>query len=192
MNDTPIHMPRVLKHIKESSQTLGFTMNCDDLTGNLLKTLAASKPGGRLLELGTGTGLSTAWITEGMNKNAILWTVELEEKYSQVAQQALANDKRITYFVEDGTTFLERQQHERFDFIFADTWPGKYWSLEVALNMVKSCGFYIIDDMIEQPNWPDGHAEKVKELLEILDKRTDFCITKINWSTGIVICSKLA
>jgi predicted O-methyltransferase YrrM len=59
MNNTPIHTPRAIHQIKEASQTLGFTMNCDDLTGNLLKTLAASKPGGRLLELGTGTGLST-------------------------------------------------------------------------------------------------------------------------------------
>lgn len=191
MNDTPTHTPRAITHIKEASQTLGFTMNCDDLTGGLLKTLAASKPGGRLLELGTGTGLSTVWIAKGMSKDATLWTVELEEKYSQVAQQVLANDKRIKFFVEDGTAFLERHQHEQFDFIFADTWPGKYWSLEIALNMLKPGGFYIIDDMIEQPNWPEGHAEKAKALLETLDTRTDFSITKLNWSTGVVICTRI-
>ena len=191
MNDTPTHTPRAVTHIKEASQTLGFTMNCDDLTGNLLKTLAASKPGGRLLELGTGTGLSTVWIAEGMDKTSTLWTVELEEKYSQVAQQVLGDDKRIKFFVEDGTSFLEHHQSERFDFIFADTWPGKYWSLEVALNMVKSGGFYIVDDMIEQPNWPEGHAEKAKALLETLKHRTDFISSKLNWSTGLIICTKL-
>jgi predicted O-methyltransferase YrrM len=126
MNDSILELPASLQHIKEASQKLGFTMNCDDLTGNLLKTLAASKPGGRFLELGTGTGLSTIWIAEGMSKASTLWTVELEEGYSQVAQQVLANDERIKFFVEDGTAFLERDQHERFDFIFADTWPGKY------------------------------------------------------------------
>jgi predicted O-methyltransferase YrrM len=192
MNNGPTHLPKAVREIREKSQMLGFTMNCDDLTGNLLKTLAASKPGGRFLELGTGTGLSTVWIAEGMSENATLWTVELEEKYSQVAQQALANDKRITYFVEDGTAFLERYQNERFDFIFADTWPGKYWSLELTLNMVEVGGFYMIDDMIEQPNWPDGHAEKATGLLEILNKRSDLMISKLNWSTGIVICTKIA
>jgi predicted O-methyltransferase YrrM len=191
MNDTPTHSPRAVTHIKEASQLLGFTMNCDDLTGNLLKTLAASKLGGRLLELGTGTGLSTVWIAEGMSKNATLWTVELEEKYSQVAQQALSNDKRIKFFVKDGTAFLERYKDEQFDLIFADTWPGKYWSLEIALNMVKIGGFYIIDDMIEQPNWPEGHAEKAKALLETLDQLQDFSITTLNWSTGIVICTRI-
>lgn len=192
MNDTPTHTPRAVTHIKEASQALGFTMNCDDLTGGLLKTLAASKPGGRLLELGTGTGLSTIWIAEGMSNDATLWTVELEQKYSQVAQQALANDKRIKFFVEDGTAFLERFQGEQFDFVFADTWPGKYWSLELALNMVKPGGFYIIDDMIEQPNWPEGHAEKAKALLETLDQHKEFVISKLTWSTGLVICTKRA
>jgi predicted O-methyltransferase YrrM len=127
MDDKPTQQPSAVQKIKAASDALGFTMNCDDLTGNLLKTLAASKPGGKFLELGTGTGLSTVWIAEGMDKHSSLWTVELEETYSQVAQQVLAHDKRITFFIEDGTAFLERHQQERFVFIFADTWPGKYW-----------------------------------------------------------------
>ncbi len=190
MNDTPTHTPRATKQIKEASEALGFTMNCDDLTGGLLKTLAASKPRGRLLELGTGTGLSTVWIAEGMSNDATLWTVELEEKYSQVAQQVLENDKRIKFFVEDGTAFLERHKIEQFDFIFADTWPGKYWSLDSALNMVKPGGFYIIDDMLEQPNWPEGHAEKAKALLETLDSHPNFVVSKLTWSTGLVVCTR--
>jgi predicted O-methyltransferase YrrM len=191
MDDKPTQQPSAVQRIKAASDALGFTMNCDDLTGNLLKTLAASKPGGKFLELGTGTGLSTVWIAEGMDKHSSLWTVELEEKYSNIAQQALAKDKRITYFVEDGTTFLEKHKDERFDFVFADTWPGKYWGLEFALGIVKAGGFYVIDDMLEQPNWPEGHAEKAKALLEILEKHTDFVISKLNWSTGIVICTRV-
>jgi predicted O-methyltransferase YrrM len=191
MNDSPIVQPSKVEKIKAASEALGFTMNCDDLTGNLLKTLVASKPAGRFLELGTGTGLSTVWIAEGMRDDSTLWTVELEKKYSKVAQQAIANDKRITFFVEDGTAFLERHKDQQFDFIFADTWPGKYWCLEIALDMVRPGGFYVIDDMLEQPNWPEGHEQKARELLEILDKRKDFVISKLNWSTGIVICVKV-
>jgi predicted O-methyltransferase YrrM len=190
MNDAPRQHPPAVQKIKTASEALEFTMNCDDLTGNLLKTLAASKPAGRFLELGTGTGLSTVWIAEGMDKTSTLWTVELEEKYSKVAREVLGDDKRITFFVEDGTTFLERQQQEKFNFIFADTWPGKFWSLDLALNLVKPGGFYIIDDMIEQANWPEGHAEKVTALLETLDTHPDFVTSKLNWSSGIVIACK--
>jgi len=42
------------------SEELGFTMGSEPRTGALLRTLAASKPGGRFLELGTGTGVGRA------------------------------------------------------------------------------------------------------------------------------------
>jgi hypothetical protein len=49
----------------------------------------------------------------------------------------------------------------------------------------------VIDDMLPQPNWPDGHAEKVQGLLADLDARQDLTLVRLNWSTGIVIATKL-
>ncbi|UCE94802.1 MAG: SAM-dependent methyltransferase, partial [Flavobacteriaceae bacterium] len=68
--------------------------------------------------------------------------------------------------------------------------PGKYSEIEEVLELVKIGGLYIIDDMICQPNWPEGHQENVKHLIEYLEKREDFNLTKMNWSTGIIIASK--
>ena len=45
-----------------------------------LAALAASKPGGRLLELGTGTGIGTAWLLSGMDGDARLDTVDVDEQ----------------------------------------------------------------------------------------------------------------
>jgi hypothetical protein len=56
--------------------------------------------------------------------------------------------------------------------------------------MLNTGGYYIIDDMLPQPNWPIGHAEKVKEFIGKLEERRDLVITKLNWSTGIVIAVK--
>jgi len=39
-------------------------MPSDVMVGALLRLLAAAKPGGRMLELGTGTGLATAWVLD--------------------------------------------------------------------------------------------------------------------------------
>jgi len=44
--------------------------------------------------------------------------------------------------------------------VFADALAGKYDGLSEALCVVKAGGFYVIDDMLPQPNWPDGHAPK--------------------------------
>lgn len=66
MDDAPVRTPAALAAILADSATLGFAMSCQPRTGALLATLAASKPGGRILELGTGTGAGAAWLLDGM------------------------------------------------------------------------------------------------------------------------------
>jgi len=77
-----------------------------------------------------------------------------------------------------------------FDLIFADTWPGKFDHLEDALALLKSGGFYVIDDMLPQPNWPDGHEPEVAALISALERRTDLVLCRLSWSSGIVVAAK--
>ncbi|MES1215290.1 MAG: SAM-dependent methyltransferase, partial [Bacteroidota bacterium] len=63
MNDSEIvDVPVEYVKIKEATDEMKFNMASDLYTGSLLKTLVASKPSGKFLELGTGTGLATAWM----------------------------------------------------------------------------------------------------------------------------------
>ena len=78
----------------------------------------------------------------------------------------------------------------KFDLIFADAWPGKYSELDEILEFLTVGGIYIIDDMLAQPNWPKGHDDLVNELIEKLENRDDLQLTKLNWSTGIIIAVK--
>ena len=64
-----INIPSQYEAIASATKQLDFNMASDLYTGSLLKTLVASKPGARILELGTGSGLATSWIAGGMNKN---------------------------------------------------------------------------------------------------------------------------
>jgi hypothetical protein len=45
--------------------------------------------------------------------------------------------------------------------------------------------------MLPQPNWPLGHQENVDKLLDYLDTIEDINLTKMNWSTGIIIVTKI-
>jgi hypothetical protein len=56
--------------------------------------------------------------------------------------------------------------------------------------MLKPGRRYVIDDMLPQPNWPEGHAVKAEALIEILENRTNFHLTKLNWSTGVILMAK--
>src|SRR5579884_3589424 len=46
-----LHPPPVLKELEDEARVIHFTMGSDYQTGALLRVLAASKPGGTLLEL---------------------------------------------------------------------------------------------------------------------------------------------
>ena len=59
--------PAALAAIQAETEALSFNMASEPQTGALLRALAASTPAGTLLELGTGTGLSAAWLLEGMD-----------------------------------------------------------------------------------------------------------------------------
>jgi len=190
MNDTvDYNIPVAYERIKETTDTMQFNMASDLYTGSLLKTLAASKTSGRLLELGTGTGLATAWIVAGMDEKSSLVTIENNEILIEVAKKNI-NDKRVEFVLADGYEWIKSYAGEKFDFIFADAMPGKYDLFEETINMLNVGGFYIIDDMLPQPNWPAGHDRKVQAFIEQLENRTDLTITKMNWSTGIVMAVK--
>ena len=77
--------PPAYAGIAERTRELGFTMPSDPKTGSLLKVLAASKPGGMILELGTGTGLATAWLLAGMDRSAHLISVDIDPTVQSVA-----------------------------------------------------------------------------------------------------------
>jgi predicted O-methyltransferase YrrM len=183
--DIPVQYDR----IKEDTDRLSFQMNSDLLTGCLLKTLVASKISGRILELGTGGGLATSWILDGMHQESKLLSIENNEVLLDIAKEQLA-DHRIDFLLADGYAWLKEYKGEKFDLIFADAMPGKYDLFEVTIGLLKSGGFYIIDDMLPQPNWPPGHAERVDAFILKLESRKDLVLTKMKWSTGIIIAVK--
>lgn len=182
--------PTAYQRIMEKTLASGFTMASDVLTCSLLRTLAASKPGGRFLELGTGTGLSTAWILDGMDEGASLVSIDFDAAFLDIAKEGLGMDGRLSLELIDGAAWFAANKGARFDYIFADTWHGKYLLLDEALEMLAPGGLYIIDDMLPQPNWPEGHHEKAVQLVETLEGRGDLIITKQVWATGILIAVK--
>jgi len=191
MNDKII-TPAIYNKILKESDDIGFSMPSDLYTGCLLRTLVRSKPAGNFLEIGTGTGLALSWIIESMDEKSNVISFDNDEKYITIARKFLDSDPRVEILCEDGDHWIIENQHKKFDLIFADSWPGKYRLLDETLSMLEIGGFYIIDDMLPQPNWLDDHSEKVQKLIARLDSRKDLFLTKMNWSTGIIISTKIA
>jgi len=180
-------IPAAIAPIQIDTEALGFTMASEPKTGALLAVLAASKPGGRFLELGTGTGLGTAWLLAGMAAAARLDSVDTDPDAVAVARRHLGSDPRVTFHIADGADFISSASAGQFDLIYADAWPGKFTHLDQALSLLRAGGIYVIDDLSPQPNWPEGHAPRVPALIESLERRVDFRTVKLDWASGLMI-----
>jgi predicted O-methyltransferase YrrM len=179
-------IPKALNGIKDDTERLGFTMASEPKTGSLLRTLAASKPGGRFLELGTGTGVGTTWLLAGMDSESRLETVESDATVLEIAKRHLGRDPRVTFHLIDAAEFLS-QPHPQFDLIYADTWAGKFTHLDLALSLLRVGGIYFVDDLLPQPPWPEGHAPRVAVLIADLENRPGFAATKLAWASGLMM-----
>ncbi|MFC3835543.1 MULTISPECIES: O-methyltransferase [Deinococcus] len=161
---------------RHTAARLGFDASGDAATSAILRTLAASKPAGRMLELGTGVGFGTAHLLAGMDR---------------AARNLLGTDPRVTFTVQDGTDWLHAHQGQHDDLIFADTWPGKFWTLDETLSLLAPGGIYVIDDLLPQANWPDGHQEKVDALRADLNSLTDLHCAFLDDATGLMLCTRI-
>lgn len=188
MNDHEIpQVPAVLDAIHRATERVGFTLASEPKTGSLLRALAASKPGGQFLELGTGTGVGTAWLLAGMDARSRLTSVDSDATVQEIARRYLGHDSRVRFHLGDGAAFLEQSGQQQFDLIYADAWPGKFTHLDLALALLKVGGMYFVDDLLPQPSWPEGHAPKVPALIADLETRPGFVATKLAWASGLMM-----
>ena len=182
--------PEQLAAIQKATKAKGFDMASEPELGSLLRTLVAIKPDGHILELGTGTGLSTAWLLDGMDAAARLLSVDRDLSVQDIARRYLGTDSRCTFLHQEVREFLLGWDREPFDMIFADAWSGKFFELDEALGLLKPGGLYVVDDLQPLPTWPEGHAAKVEKLLEQLSNKPELILAKLELSTGILIAAK--
>lgn len=109
MEDLPyITPPQAVASILEETERMNFGMASEPLVG-ALRTLAASKPGGRFLELGTGTGVATAWLLSGMDAHSTLVSVDIDAIAQNVLARALRHDRRLQLVNSGALEYLATQ-----------------------------------------------------------------------------------
>ncbi len=190
--DSNPRQPSQLTSILADTAKLGFDMPSDIDTGNFLRFLSTGIIDGHLLELGTGTGISTCWILDGMQKGSTLVSVDNDPDVQHIAKTHLNQDPRVEFVLEDGVAKLNEIADCSIDFIFADAWPGKFVQLDLALSKLCAGGIYLIDDLLPQTNWPEHHQSNVDELIPDLESKPFLETIKLNWSSGLLLARRIS
>ena len=165
-----LELPEIVEEAHRRAVDLGFDLRaegnragsaagpscCLDEVGALLRVLVASRPGGRIGEIGSGAGVGTAWMADGLNSNARLTTVELEPRLAEAVRDGFARRADVDVLTGDWQdAFAERAP---FDLLFAD--GGGVGSRQAAgraaAQLVKPSGLVILDDLTPEALWPDA------------------------------------
>mgnify|MGYP003336350512 FL=1 len=144
---TPAHLlaPPLVQTAVDAAQTAGFTRSCSPEVGALLRTLAAARPGGRLLELGTGLGVGAAWLLSGLPDSGRLLSVDWDGTRVGRAWTVLRADPRVRVLLGDWHDALLEAP---FDLIFADCAAARTPDTLPALaRALRPGGTLILDDL---------------------------------------------
>ena len=68
----------------------------------------------------------------------------------------------------------------------------KFSHLDDALACLRPGGIYVIDDLLPQSNWPDGHAPKVPALIDAIERRAAFATARLAWASGLMLVVRRA
>jgi predicted O-methyltransferase YrrM len=189
MIDEPVDVPATVLAAQRCSAEVGFAMACENRTGALLRTLAASKPGGRILELGTGTGVGTAWLLAGMDPTARLTSIEVDWTTQAVPRGMIGDDPRVDLVLDDAHHWLTTYAGPPFDLAYVDCRPGKFLDRRLLLAHLAPGALYVGDDLLAQPTWPADHQPRVDAFLADIVAEPDLVVTLMRWSSGLVVAT---
>ena len=156
-------------------------------TGQFISILAASAPKGSWLELGTGGGYSTLWLS--LSCKAVktkIYTFEKDENKLALARETIKKARVSTYVeIVAGDLLKQLSDYQDVSFCFLDTSKDIYadcYDIVVA-NMVSG-GILIADNAISHQNELQHMLARVQ-----IDERVDATIVPIG--KGLLMCRKI-
>lgn len=127
--------------------------------GAALALAASASPGGALIEVGTGTGVSGLWLLRGAPE-AQLTTIDDDLDHHQVARamfQGAGHPPRRTRLITGrAAEVLPRMNEQAYDLVFVDAdWQSVQDYFETALKLVRPGGSVLVAHVLQQGRVPN-------------------------------------
>ncbi|MFT9819816.1 O-methyltransferase [Lysinibacillus sp. NPDC056185] len=144
-------------------------------SGKLLTMLVSMTGAKNILEVGALGGYSGICLARGFGSDGTLTSLELEEKYAQLAYSNLSKagfGEQVTYITGPALQSLEKlvQSNERFDFFFIDADKDNYENyLNYCVQLANPDAIIVTDNVLAAGSVADPTA-KPKRYTEIMKK----------------------
>jgi predicted O-methyltransferase YrrM len=137
-------LPDLVQRALRLADSSGFDISCAPAVGQLLRLLAAGRPGARVGEIGTGCGVGTAWLLSGLDQAGSLVSVELDPGRAAEVGQLLEDLPQARVVTGD---WSQMRDHGPFDLLFPDVGPVKRDEPEALLALLAPGGLILLDDL---------------------------------------------
>lgn len=175
-------------------------LHCDAIspaTGAALASLAAAVNARAIVEVGTGTGVSGAWLLAGMPADGILTTIDVEADHQRSAREtftALGVDHVRTRLITGrALEVLPRLTESGYDLVFVDGEIAEYPAiLPIAKSLLRRGGVLVFDDMftsdaLTDPAKRDGEAHALREVIAEIRDDEDFVPSLLTVGDGLLV-----
>jgi predicted O-methyltransferase YrrM len=119
--------------------------------GRLLSMISKMIAPQRILEIGTFTGYATLCLAEGMQKNGLIYTIDINEELEDMVRVNFKKsdfDPQIKYQIGDAKQIIPTL-NETFDLVFIDAdKKNNATYYEMIMDSVRSGGLILIDNVL--------------------------------------------
>jgi len=183
-------LPPAVRDAVRRAEDRDFAYSCEPAVGALLATLAAAVPsGGRILELGTGCGVGTAWLAYGMSGRGGQRLVTVEK--DQALADAVAGYP-WTVAVDTRVGDIERLLPElgTFDLVFADAEGGKWSGLDLTIDALRPGGTLVVDDMDTTRYPEERYVARIDGVRKALLADDRLVTAELPTASGIIVAAR--
>jgi predicted O-methyltransferase YrrM len=144
---------------------------------------------GRILELGTGTGVGTAWLVQGLGArtDVKIITVEIDHVTATAATEA-PWPGYVRLIVGDAVEVTRNSG--LFDLVFADAQGGKWDGLDTTIAALRPGGHLVVDDMTPAAFIDSNHELKTAEVRARILGDPSLTSVELAWSTGLILSTR--
>ncbi|MCM3790141.1 O-methyltransferase [Domibacillus indicus] len=168
-------LEEVIASIKENGMP---SISVSPSSGKLLTMLVSISGAKQVLEIGALGGYSGICLARGFGKEGMLTSLELEERYAELAHSNLAKagfGDQVSYMTGAALESLEKLagENKRFDFFFIDADKANYEHyLEYCIQLAEPGALIVADNVLVKgsvvdPNiTPKRYTEAMKKFNE--------------------------
>ncbi|QOR67127.1 hypothetical protein IM538_02945 [Cytobacillus suaedae] len=156
------YFPRLVERSKELAKRFEFNHSCSDETGRLLAVLAGQVKEGKILEVGTGLGVGSAWILSNVSPSVKIFSIDNCEQKVTLTKEVITHDQAEFIYGD----WKEIIKEGPFQFIFADAAAVKSAEASELYDILDIGGTLLMDDLTPEEHWPEewkGKPDTVRE-----------------------------